>query len=158
MEGRRSRSLRRRLHELGRCDLGAISVELAVLSPVFVLLVLGTIDFGRAFNEQLRLANAARAGAQFAIENLGTSESLTGITEAVLRDAQLPADQLTIAASKSCTCPSGAAAACSSICADGLPPRMHVEVTVQRDFKLLFDYPVLPSTLALSETATMRTR
>lgn len=157
-DGRPSRSLRRRLKGLGRCRLGHISVEVALLSPVLLILLVGAIDFGRAFNEKLRLANGARAGAQFAIENLGTSEVLTGIAEAVVRDAQVPAEQLTIAASKTCTCSSGAAAACGGTCGDGLPPRMHVEVTVQRDLDLFFDYLVVPRTLALSETATMRTR
>lgn len=157
-DGRQRRALRRPARDLGRCRLGAISVELALLSPILLLLLLGAIDFGRILHEQLRLTNGARAGAQFAIENLGTSAVLTGIEEAVVRDAQVPADQLTIAASKACTCPSGATAVCTSTCSDGLPPRMHVEVTVQRDFELWFYYPGLSSPIALSETATMRAR
>jgi Flp pilus assembly protein TadG len=157
-DARPSPPLRRPARDLGRCGRGSISVELALVSPVLALLLVGAMDFGRAFHEQLRLANAARAGAQFAIENLGTSEVLTGIVEAALYDGQKSASELTVTASKTCTCPSGGAVVCTTTCSDGLLPRMHVEVTVQRDFELWFKYPGLSSTLALSETATMRAR
>lgn len=43
-------------------ERGAAAVEFAILLPLLLLLVLGTIEFGRAYNAQLTLTNAAREG------------------------------------------------------------------------------------------------
>lgn len=41
-------------------DRGAAAVEMAVVLPVLLLVLFGLIDFGRAFNEQIQLSQAAR--------------------------------------------------------------------------------------------------
>lgn len=43
-------------------DDGAVAVEVALLLPVLVLLLLGIMEFGRAYNAQVTLTNAAREG------------------------------------------------------------------------------------------------
>jgi Flp pilus assembly protein TadG len=43
-------------------ERGAAAVEFAILLPLLLLLVLGTIEFGRAYNAQITLTNAARDG------------------------------------------------------------------------------------------------
>jgi Flp pilus assembly protein TadG len=43
-------------------ERGAAAVEFALLLPVLLMLVLGTIEFGRAYNAQITLTNAARDG------------------------------------------------------------------------------------------------
>jgi Flp pilus assembly protein TadG len=43
-------------------DRGAAAVEFAILLPLLLMLVLGTIEFGRAYNAQITLTNAARDG------------------------------------------------------------------------------------------------
>lgn len=54
-------------------DAGASTVEFAVLLPVLVLIVFGTIQFGIAFNRAQGLQAAAREGARLA--SVGASES-----------------------------------------------------------------------------------
>ena len=49
-----------------RTDSGAATVELALLLPLLLVLVFGIIDFGRAFNAQVTLSEAAREGARLA--------------------------------------------------------------------------------------------
>ncbi|ADX73892.1 TadE-like protein [Pseudarthrobacter phenanthrenivorans Sphe3] len=70
-------------------ERGAAAVEFAILLPVLLLLVLGTIEFGRAYNAQITLTNAARdgvrvmainndpAGARTAAKNAAVSVSTT---------------------------------------------------------------------------------
>lgn len=47
-----------------RSEHGAAAVEFALLVPVLIILVLGIIEFGRAYNVQSTLSNAAREGAR----------------------------------------------------------------------------------------------
>lgn len=41
-------------------ERGAVAVEFALILPVFLLLLLGIMEFGRAYNAQLSLTHAAR--------------------------------------------------------------------------------------------------
>ena len=52
-----------------RSRRGQALVEAAVVVPVFVLLVLGAVDFGRAFAATLTVTNAARQAAAFAAQH-----------------------------------------------------------------------------------------
>lgn len=45
-------------------DRGAAAVEMALVLPLIVFLVFGIIDFGRMFNAQITLTEAAREGAR----------------------------------------------------------------------------------------------
>lgn len=49
---------------------GAVAVEFALLAPVLIMILLGIMEFGRAYNTQLTLTNAAREGVRvMAIDN-----------------------------------------------------------------------------------------
>lgn len=51
-------------------ERGAAAVEFAIILPVLLMLVLGIMEFGRAYNTQLSLTNAAREGVRvMAISN-----------------------------------------------------------------------------------------
>jgi Flp pilus assembly protein TadG len=53
--------------QVNRSHRGAAATELAIIMPVFLLLVLGCIDCGRFLNTSIAVTNAARAGAGAAI-------------------------------------------------------------------------------------------
>lgn len=51
-------------------ERGAVAVEFAILAPVLVMLLLGIVEFGRAYNAQASLSAAAREGVRvMAISN-----------------------------------------------------------------------------------------
>ena len=56
-----------------RGERGAAAVEMALILPVLLLLVGGIIDFGRAFNAQMTLTQAAREGAR--MQSLGYTDA-----------------------------------------------------------------------------------
>ena len=56
-------------------DRGATAVEFALLFPLLMLIVFGTIDFGRALNAQITLTQAAREGAR--LDALGEPNVVT---------------------------------------------------------------------------------
>jgi len=45
-------------------DTGAAAVEMALVTPLLLLMLFGLIDFGRMFNAQITLTEAAREGAR----------------------------------------------------------------------------------------------
>lgn len=45
-------------------ERGAAAVEFALLAPILIMLILGIMEFGRAYNVQVSLTNAAREGAR----------------------------------------------------------------------------------------------
>jgi Flp pilus assembly protein TadG len=56
---------------------GAAAVELAFVLPVFLLVIFGIVEFGRAFMAEHLLANAARLGARSAIVEGSTNAEIT---------------------------------------------------------------------------------
>jgi Flp pilus assembly protein TadG len=50
-------------------DRGAAAVEFALLLPVLLMIVFGIVDFGRAYNAQVTLTQAAREGARLTALN-----------------------------------------------------------------------------------------
>jgi hypothetical protein len=56
----------RRLRRTGRDDRGIAAVEAAIVTPIFMLVVIGIIEFGLAFKDQLAVTSAVRAGARIA--------------------------------------------------------------------------------------------
>ena len=62
----RKLSVASRHRHKGRFDGGAAAVEMALVMPLLILMVMGIIDFGRIFNGEIQLSQAAREGARVA--------------------------------------------------------------------------------------------
>jgi Flp pilus assembly protein TadG len=61
-----------------RSERGAAAVEFALVVPVLLLLLLGIIEFGRAYNTQISLTHAARETARYmVIYDNGTNSATT---------------------------------------------------------------------------------
>lgn len=55
-------------------ERGAVAVEFAILAPLLIMILLGIMEFGRAYNVQISLSNAAREGVRvMAINNNQTA-------------------------------------------------------------------------------------
>jgi Flp pilus assembly protein TadG len=50
---------------LWRSERGAAAVEFALVVPILLAILLGTIEFGRAYNVQISLTHAARETARY---------------------------------------------------------------------------------------------
>jgi Flp pilus assembly protein TadG len=79
---------------------GVAAVEFAIVAPVFFLMVIGFIEFGRALMVQQVLINASRVGArqasttgattaqvQTAVESYAAGVAVSGVTVTVTPDA-----------------------------------------------------------------------
>ena len=75
----------------GRGDRkGAATVEVAVTLPLFLLLVVGAIDLGRAIMVRHTLVEAARAGCRvYAVKDEGTEDDVHAVVGKTMNDAHL---------------------------------------------------------------------
>jgi Flp pilus assembly protein TadG len=157
-----------------RSQRGQSLVEVALVTPLLLALLAGTIEMGRYAYMSILISNAARAGAAYGAQSLPLSVDVTGITLAAKNDFQNNGPgtaTLTISGGgpgnsyTSCGCDSGGtitAANCNpnvnpnaGICATGHWVVM-VSVKAAGTFNSLFKYPGIPQSLTVTQTATMR--
>jgi Flp pilus assembly protein TadG len=139
-------------------DIGQAMVELALIFPIFILLLIGAAEFGRLAYAAIEISNAARAGASYGSLNHITASDFANIRLAATTDAANVAG-VTATATNSCACSTGAALTCSTAllnCTDPARIIEYVTVTTSGTVDPLFHYPGLPRTFTLTGQAMMR--
>ena len=136
---------------------GVASIELALLLPVFVLLVVGVFDFGLVIHQKTQLAHAARAGVQYALIRRPQEGDLTGVETAVNDTA--PADTTgtrVIGSNLWCECPAtpGTVVACEITTCDR---SVYISVSIEEDYTATF-YEILgiSNPIHIKNEATLR--
>jgi Flp pilus assembly protein TadG len=159
-----------------RLQSGQALIELAFVVPMLLVLALGVIEVGRYAYIAILVGNAARAGADYGAQSNGQSVDTTGIKNAAFYDFAgatsgsthkngLTASALTVTSVASCGCDSGGSitsASCDSTtnpsagtCTGGANWVVFVSVTASGTFNSLFSYPGIPTSIAISRTATI---
>lgn len=64
-------------------ERGAVAVEFAIVAPVLVMLLLGIMEFGRAYNAQVTLSSAAREGVRVMAIGNNSTAARTAVKNAV---------------------------------------------------------------------------
>jgi Flp pilus assembly protein TadG len=142
-----------RIRSFLRDAKGASAVELALVTPMLLILLLGLFEFGMAVNEKSKVTAAARAGAQLALT--GTTDTAT-ITNAVTAATGLTPADLTVNISTFCECQDGTSVQCNGTCPVGTV-RTFVTVDVSKPYEINMNVPYIDSTITLSGSATVRT-
>lgn len=148
----------------GRCvsrlcldEEGVAAIEFGIVGMMLTLLLLGLIDFGMGYWEQIEVGNAARAGAEYAIFN---GWDLSGITTAVTSATSLGSVAATPAPTQSCGCPSASAgitaATCGSSCAGGGTAGIYVTVNAQASYTPIFPFSGFANAVTLTASTTVR--
>ncbi len=70
-----------------RADSGQAIIEMMILLPIFLVLMIGTVEFGRLAYAYIEVADAARAGVQYGAQNRATASDTAGMQQAALNDA-----------------------------------------------------------------------
>lgn len=132
----------------GRDQRGQALVEMAILLPILLVLLVGVVELGRAWNVRQVLTHAAREGARIAVVPAGTGEGALDAVTLRLQDAAVDADECDIDIEG---IDGGAGTATT--------------VTVSCPYRFLFLAPIvplidgdgsIPGTMTLTATATMR--
>jgi Flp pilus assembly protein TadG len=147
---------KRNKFDLLRGEHGASLVELALLLPVFLLLIFGALDFGRLFYLESELAGAAHAAAAYGSQN---PTDMSGMQKVAQYDAPNVPNLSVGAPTYGCECSDGTSyvASCSPTkptCSTNVVYR--VNVTVTSTYTPLFPWPRIPSSMSLSNSASMR--
>ena len=99
-------------------ERGAVAVEMAIILPLLLLILMGTVEFGRVLNVQVSLTQAAREGARHAaihhddasldVEGaaLAAAPSLAGLSVAVADNAGACGTGLNVTVTTTVTLPS----------------------------------------------------
>lgn len=108
---------------------GAAGVEFALLLPMLVVLLIGTVDLGGLAYQSMQVSAAAHAGAQYAIRN---GWSATAVADAVTNATSLPvtaspAPQLV----KACVSGGAVVVTSSSTCSGGAAAGSYIQVNAQ---------------------------
>lgn len=144
-----------------RGESGAALIELAFLTPLFLVLLLGAFDFGRAFYLEMGLASGAQAGALFGSQYPTDTTGISTVTSSnVPSGSDLTVNSPTVAYGCECSDGSNYAASsssCTATCkAAGLDEVCRVDVTVTGTYTPLFPWPGLPSSMTFTSKASMR--
>ena len=148
---------------LCRCRRGSITVEGALVATLLGVLLIGVIDFGLAFRRQSELANAVRAGTQYAMVRRPQQGDVDPIRDAVYQTAPFaegtPGTALDV--EFYCECPDGSPSECSAaggvaLCSGGVERHSFLRVRLSEDYDLLLAYPGLGSDIALTAEGTVR--
>lgn len=124
-----------------KSESGQGLVELALLTPMLVLILLGAVDFGRVFSASIQVTNAAREGAYFGARSFENAEDSAAI------------ENVAIADSSSIFGIDPTVSSTTGVDDNGYD---FVAVTVTYAFEPLVPYPGIPEEIDLSKTVTMR--
>jgi hypothetical protein len=115
---------------------GQAVVEFAIILPVFLLLVLITVDFGRLFFSYVQLSNAAREGAAYAATQ---PTDVPGITSHATAEtnAQGQGGEHPLTVTTACVDTAGSSIACSVAADGGGGPGDTVTVNASEQFSFL---------------------
>ena len=133
----------RSLSGLWRAREGLGAIELGFIAPVLMLLLLGIFDFGMAFWEQMQIANAADAGAQWGMSNNYDQSSIRQVAQS----ATSLGSAVSVTPTYVCGCPSGTGitsgygdptqGGCTN-CPDGTAAQPYIVVNTQMCYKTIF--------------------
>jgi Flp pilus assembly protein TadG len=144
-----------------RNDIGQALVELALIFPIFILLLLGAAEFGYLAYAAIEVTNAARAGVAYGAQSHITASDYSGMQTAATNDGP-NLGGLSATATNFCACSSAPSTqvSCSTVTTNCSPAPLHsleyVQVNTTATISPLFNYPGLSKTHTLTGQAIMR--
>lgn len=141
-----------------RGESGQAFVELALIMPMFTLLLVASADVARLSYAATEVSNAARAGIQYGAQNHLTALDLNGMKSAATSDGP-DITSMTATASNFCVCTDGTTITCANAGTKCLSPArilQYVQVNTSAVVTPWFHYPGLPTSFTLKGQAAMR--
>lgn len=157
---------------------GAALIELALVSPLFFILMVGACEMARVAYYAIEVENAARAGASFGAVNIGNAGLEGTVEQAAMNDAPDISNLIVVTKGNVCVCeqltvssdspsfnPTSGTTDCLSSTITGCTANSsttldsvieYVTVSTSANINPLIHIPGLPSTYNLSGYSAMR--
>jgi Flp pilus assembly protein TadG len=138
-------------------DVGQAFVELALALPIYVMLLLGSAEFGLLAYASIEVSNAARAGVAYGAQSAATAADLTGMATAATNDGSNVAG-LGATATEFWSCSNAPSTQSSTppTCTTGNHVLNYVQVNTTAAVSPPIQLPGLPLTFTLHGQAIMR--
>lgn len=131
-------------HLVNRRERGQSLVEFALIAPLLIILMLGTIDFGRVYFAYVSVTNAARNGAHYASSSSDAAQDVDGIRNAAVADTTELLD----------TSPTNPGVSVAT--GTDSQGRLYADVTVSYAYTTIFPWPGLPDSMNVERTVRAR--
>lgn len=139
---------------IGCLRRGSALVELALVTPLLLMLVAGVLNYGFALRTATAVASAAHAGAQYGISGAANMYDTAGIQAAAL-NSEPNVKGMKVSSAVSCQCPGQRSVSCGGSCGSA-KMLMYVQVTTTATSPTLLSYTGLPFTGSVKGQAVMR--
>ena len=137
-------------------DQGVAAVELALIAPVLALIIVAIVDFGMAFSRQMTLANAVRAGVQYAMVRRPVQGDLSAIVTRVAESADVAETDVTVTWVCECSDSGSTAPSCSVDDCGGADVNHSLNIAVADTYPLILSYPGINNPVTLGEAVLLR--
>ncbi len=133
-------------------ESGASAVEFAFISPLFILMIIATLDLGLFILEKSQIQNLASTVAHYSAERQNTENVDIVAQESYQGDM----DNITMETAFQCECADGTVSQCPVDCGDDDYQRRFISVSVNGQFEPLFPYPLIDSPMSLQSSMRVR--
>jgi len=131
---------------------GASAVEFALLAPIFILMIVGTVDMGMYVLQKTQLHNTVHTSAVY-VARAADDESLQTIAQ---ETHQGNFEDITVTSAFECECADGAVLSCPASCGSDDYQRRYVLVSGTGSYSSLFPYPGIPQSITISTQSRVR--
>jgi hypothetical protein len=136
---------KRRLSRLWTETQGLGAIEFGFIAPLLLTMLLGVMDFGMAFWQQLEIANAADAGAQWGMSNSYNAGSIVTVAQSATN-----LSSVSVSSTNPCGCASNTGIASGygtppncTACPDGSTAQQYIVVDTHICYSTIFQWPGL---------------
>lgn len=141
-----------------REDAGQALVELALVFPILLLFLVGSVELGRLAYAAIEVNDAARAGVAYGAQSHTTASDSSNITLAATTESP-DITSMTATTSQFCSCSDGTSITCTNAGTKCLSPAHiieYVQVNTTAPVATLFHFPGIASSMTLRGQAIMR--
>jgi len=133
---------------------GQSIVETALVFPVLIVMLVGSVEMSRVVRGSIAIANAAKAGAQYATQSGYTAQDSAGIATA----ASSEASNLTVTTTSAiaCQCSNGSGSTCQNTDCSTSHLEETVTVNTQATITPVIQLPGLPTSFTVKGIAVQR--
>jgi Flp pilus assembly protein TadG len=144
------------------CNSGQSMLEVALCLPLFLLLILGTMEIANIAWSAIQVQNAAHAGAQFGSQSRAAASDSTDIATAAKNDAPRLSSSMIVTSSSACQCidtstGNTAGSGCTTLTQCPAPYTIMEQVQVNTSAAVtpIVHYPGLPASYTLRGRAIL---